>query len=77
MALRPLDLMEPEEAVGNLWHDMAEGMGAAVHYPDAAVSLSQVRGSLSVLFRALGGAASAELSEAPAQLVKHRRSLRR
>jgi nitric oxide reductase NorD protein len=77
MALNPLDLMEPEETVGKLWHDMAQGMGAAIAYPDAAVTLSSVRTSLSVLFRALGGAPGVELSEAPAQLVQHRRSLTR
>jgi nitric oxide reductase NorD protein len=77
MALNPLDLMEPEETVGKLWHDMAHGMGAAVSYPDAAVALSQVRTSLSVLFRGLGGAAGVELSESAAQLVQHRRSLTR
>jgi nitric oxide reductase NorD protein len=77
MALHPLDLMEPEETVGKLWHDMAEGMGADVHYPDAAVALDDVRTSLAVLFRALGGMAGVELSEAPARLVQHRRTLRR
>ena len=77
MDLHPLDLMEPEETVGKLWHDMAEGMGAARAYPEAAVKLRDVSTSLSVLFRALGGAAGVELSEAPAQLVQHRRSLRR
>ena len=77
MALRPLDLMEPEETVGNLWHDMASGMGAATRYLDAAVTLSDVRTSLNVLFRGIGGTAGVELSEAPAQLVQHRRSLRR
>lgn len=77
MNLHPLDLMEPEETVGKLWHDMAEGMGADRSYPDAAVSLKDVRTSLAVLFRALGGAAGVELSEAPAQLVQHRRTLSR
>lgn len=77
MAWHPLDLMEPEETVGKLWHDMAEGMGAAVRYPDASVSLAELRTSLSILFRALGGAPGVELSEAPAQLVEHRRSIRR
>ncbi|MGJ8615355.1 MAG: nitric oxide reductase activation protein NorD [Sulfitobacter sp.] len=77
MAWHPFDLMEPEETVGKLWHDMAEGMGATVHYPDAGIPLTDVRTSLSVLFRALGGAPGIELSEAPAQLVQHRRSLRR
>ena len=77
MDLHPLDLMEPEETVGKLWHDMAEGIGADLCYPEAAVTLAQVRPSLAVLFRALGGAGGVELSEAPAQLVQHRRSLRR
>ncbi len=77
MALRPFDLMEPEETVGNLWHGLAEGLDAAVHYPGAAVSLTEVRTSLGVLFRALGGAAGVELSEVPAEAAQHRRSLPR
>ncbi|MEH6741320.1 MAG: NorD nitric oxide reductase activation protein, partial [Sulfitobacter sp.] len=77
MKFHPLDLMEPEETVGKLWHGMAEGIGTDQCYPDAAVTLPEVRTSLAVLFRALGGAAGVELSQAPAQLVQHRRSLRR
>ena len=77
MDLHPFDLMEPEETVGKLWHDMAEGIGVDLCYPDAAVTLAQVRTSLAILFRALGGAAGVELSETPAQLVRHRRTLRR
>lgn len=72
-----LDLMEPEETVGNLWHDMASGIGADVSYPQAGVTLASVRPSLAVLFRALGGAPGVELSEAAATLVRHRRPLRR
>lgn len=71
------DLMEPEETVGNLWHDMAAGIGADLGYPAAGVSLAAVRPSLAVLFRALGGAAGVELGEAPATLARHRRPLRR
>lgn len=77
MAWNPLDLMEPEETVGKLWHGMAEGMDASVHYPEVAVALPEVLTSLTVLFRALGGEPGVELSEAPAQLAAHRRSLRR
>ena len=72
-----LDLMEPEETVGNLWHDMASGIGADVTYPQAGVALASVRPSLAVLFRGLGGAPGVELSEAAATLVRHRRPLRR
>ncbi|SFR32909.1 nitric oxide reductase NorD protein [Yoonia tamlensis] len=75
--MRLLDLMEPEETVGNLWHDMAQGIGADACHPDAGVALATVRPSLAVLFRALGGASGVELAEAPATLMRHRRPLRR
>lgn len=72
-----LDLMEPEETIGNLWHDMAHGMGADTTYPDAAIMLIDVRPSLAVLFRALGGNAGVEIGEAAATLTTHRRDIRR
>ena len=72
-----LDLMEPEETVGNLWHDMASGLGAAAAYPEAAIMLADLRPSLAMLFRALGGEPGVELGEAPATLAAHRRSLKR
>ena len=72
-----LDLMEPEETIGNLWHDMAHGWGADETYPDAAVLLADVRPSLALLFRALGGDAGVEMGEAAATLVAHRRSAAR
>jgi len=71
------DLIEPEETVGNLWHEMAEGIGAARLYPQAAVALDDLRPSLAVLFRALGGAAGVELGAAPATPLRHRRPTRR
>jgi nitric oxide reductase NorD protein len=75
--MKLLDLMEPEETVGNIWHDMANGIGAGVTYPDAAVSLASVRPSLAVLFRALGGAAGVEVCEGAQTLVRHRQALKR
>ncbi len=75
--MRLLDLMEPEETVGNLWHDMASGIGADEVFPDAMVALASVRPSLAVVFRALGGAPGVELGEAPATVMRHRRSLSR
>lgn len=75
--MRLLDLMEPEETVGNLWHDMAHGIGADMCYPEARVTLAEVRHSLAVLFRALGGARGVELGEAPATVMRHRRPLHR
>jgi nitric oxide reductase NorD protein len=75
--MKLLDLMEPEETIGNLWHDMAHGRGGDALFPQAAVTLAQVRPSLAVLFRALGGQAGVELGEAPATLMRHRRPLHR
>jgi nitric oxide reductase NorD protein len=75
--MRLMDLMEPEETVGNLWHDMASGIGAGKVHAEAGVTLASVRGSLAVLFRALGGAAGVELADAPAVPARHRHPLRR
>ncbi|MCO6187758.1 nitric oxide reductase activation protein NorD [Rhizobium sp. L1K21] len=72
-----LDLMEPEETVGHLWHGIARDMGRAVTYPDAAVRMDELRQSLVLLFHALGGSGSVEISEAPATIARHRRSLTR
>jgi len=71
------DLMEPEETVGNLWHEMASGIGAGVTYPEAGVTLASVRPSLAVLFRALGGAPGVELAEVAPSVVQHRQRMRR
>lgn len=73
MALRPLDLMDPEETVGNIWHDYAVGIGAETTYPDEAADLAKIRPSLTMMFRALGGEPRVEFSEAPAVVARHRR----
>lgn len=75
--MRFFDLMEPEETVGNLWHDMASGIGADATFAEVGVTLASIRPSLAVLFRALGGAAGVELGEAAPMLVRHRQVLRR
>lgn len=66
-----LDLMEPEETVGNLWHDMASRWGAAAEAGEA-VTLEQVRPSVAALFRALGGGAGVEIAPAPLTASAHR-----
>ncbi len=75
--MRILDLMAPEETVGEIWHGLAEGLGTAQSYPEAGVTLASVRPSLALLFRALGGPASVELVEAPATAISHRPGLAR
>ena len=47
-------LVEFEEHVGKLWHRLIT-RSACRRYPEAAVSLTEVRRSVGVMFRALGG----------------------
>jgi nitric oxide reductase NorD protein len=63
--IRPLDLMEPEETVGNLWHDWASRRRAGAH-AGAAVAFETMRPSVAALYRALGGAPATEIVPAPA-----------
>lgn len=77
MALHPLDLMEPEETVGNIWHDFASQLSPPEGYADQAVALKDVHPSLAVLFRALGGGDGVEICEGPAVPSLHRISVKR
>ena len=56
--IRPRDLMEPEETVGNLWHDWTTRGAAAP--AGAGVTFDVMRPSAAALFRALGGAAAVQ-----------------
>ncbi len=67
-----LDFLELEETVGRTWHRL---VGATASYPvhaDHAVSLADVKGQLSVMFRALGGEAGVAISGAGARKAGHR-----
>ncbi|MBP1807402.1 nitric oxide reductase activation protein NorD [Rubellimicrobium aerolatum] len=71
-----LDLMEPEETVGNLWHDWASRLAAAPEgAAGEAVTLEEMRASVAILFRALGGAAGVEIGPAPETVASRRRHL--
>lgn len=70
--IRVLDLMEPEETVGNLWHDMATREAATKGGSDRAVRFAAVRLSVAALFRALGGPAGVEIVPAPRAASGHR-----
>ncbi|TDK42406.1 nitric oxide reductase activation protein NorD [Antarcticimicrobium luteum] len=69
-----LDLLEPEEAVGTIWHDMASRLGrdAPGAESGAAVALETVRPSVAALFRALGGPDGVEIVTAPPSPSGHR-----
>ncbi|WP_417722751.1 nitric oxide reductase activation protein NorD [Salipiger sp.] len=70
--LHVLDLMEPEETVGHLWHDMASRWGATKSSSHRAVTFEAMRPSVGALFRALGGAAGVEITPAPLTTSDHR-----
>lgn len=72
MALRPMDLMEPEETMGNLWHGVALRLAPVAGYPAHAVALEAVRPSVTLLFRALGGKPGVEIAASPATASRHR-----
>lgn len=75
MALHPLDLMEPEETMGNLWHGVAQRLAPIPGYPAHAVALEAVRPSVTLLFRALGGKPGVEIAASPATASRHRRGV--
>ena len=71
-----LSLLEPEEFVGKLWHDIAGHAHAQTRFPEAAVALEEVRQPLAVLFRGLGGAPGLRLAVAGETGSAHRPALR-
>jgi len=75
MALHPMDLMEPEETMGNLWHGVALRLAPVAGFAASAVALESVRPSVALLFRALGGKAGVEIAASPATASRHRRGV--
>ncbi len=73
--MHPLDLMDPEETIGNLWHGVAQRLAPVAGFAESAVSLEAVRPSVTLLFRALGGKAGVEIAACPATASRHRRGV--
>ncbi|WP_061028540.1 VWA domain-containing protein [Bradyrhizobium sp. CCH5-F6] len=67
-----LDFLELEETVGRAWHRMIGGTASYPVYDDHAVTLSEVRGRLAVMFRALGGETGVQIASASARRTGHR-----
>lgn len=66
-------LVELEEHVGTLWHRLVT-QTATKRYPEAAVSLQDVRRGVGVMFRALGGDGGLRIESSPATEYGARRS---
>jgi len=71
-----LKFLELEELVGTAWHRLAGGKSSWPSFPDAAVSLDDVRGVLALLFRGLGGNFAVTIAGAGSAEYGHRLSLR-
>ncbi len=73
--MHPLDLMDPEETMGNLWHGVTQRLAPVAGFAESAVSLEAVRPSVTLLFRALGGKAGVEIAASSATASRHRRGV--
>ena len=67
-----LKALELEERVGWFWHRLVGDKPSWPRHPEAAVHLDQIRGSLAVLFRGLGGDRGVQISAAAARTSGHR-----
>lgn len=67
-----LDFLELEETVGHFWHRLVGRAVTYPRYPEHGVSLDEVRGSLSVFFRGLGGETGVQLAGTAARASSHR-----
>lgn len=59
--MRFLRFWEPEERIGEVWHDLVREIGSEARFPDAEVSFDEMRGSANIIFRALGGSEGVDL----------------
>jgi nitric oxide reductase NorD protein len=71
-----LALLEPEEFVGGLWHDLTSRTARTPHFPQASVTLESMQRPLTVLFRGLGGAPALRIAAVGATIQGNRRTLR-
>ncbi|MDA5092949.1 VWA domain-containing protein [Aliiroseovarius sp. KMU-50] len=72
-----IDLFEPEETVGKLWHAYASRLQEPEAHDEAAVNLSEIENRLGVFFRGLGGGHAVEIKTASPMASEHRLSASR
>lgn len=68
---------EPEETVGEAWHEAVRDWDAEPRFSDAGVDYDSVKTSVGILFRSLGGPVGAEIMPYAATVSRHRLSLKR
>ncbi len=67
-----LDFLELEETVGKAWHRLVGGAASYPRHPEHAVALEEVRGSLAVFFRGLGGEFGVQIAGIAPRASSHR-----
>lgn len=72
MKIRIPHFWEPEETVGGLWHDAISHLGAEPHFEDQAFAYADVKNSIGLLFRGLGGPAGVEITPLASRVSRHR-----
>ncbi|MGD9670529.1 MAG: nitric oxide reductase activation protein NorD [Hyphomicrobiaceae bacterium] len=71
-----LHLLEPEETIGNLWHNLVGDRTDVARFPQAAVSFEEIEAALRIFFHALGGNTNVEIVPAIDRTSSHRLTLR-
>ena len=69
-------LWEPEEVIGGAWERLVRDAGSEPHHSDQKVSFDDVKSSVGVIFRALSGNASVEITGAAQRVAASRLSRR-
>ncbi|MBR0773365.1 VWA domain-containing protein [Bradyrhizobium diazoefficiens] len=67
-----LDFLELEETVGRAWHRLVGGTASYPVHAEHAVSLTEVRNRIAIMFRALGGETGVQVASARARRTGHR-----
>ncbi len=67
-----LEFLELEDTVGKFWHRLVGEKHSWPRFPEAAVTLDQVRGQLAVFFRGLGGDRGVAITAASLRTSTHR-----
>jgi len=72
MGIKLLDLLEPEESVGQIWHRFISRGTGAPRYPEEKAELAPLQKRLLVFFHGLGGNHGVELKPVSSQISEHR-----
>jgi len=70
------EIFEPEEMVGKRWHLLVRDQSSYPHHPEAAIRLEDIKGVISIFFRAIGGDPGIDVASVSEISQDHRLSWR-